>query len=328
MEKTCSALLDILPEAIARYDLGLRITFANRSFERLANRSAAVVGKTLLEVFEQEAVAQWYQTLQHVRLSGAPACIDAQLPGAGEAIRYCQVEVLPEFAAEGEVVALLSVTRDVTVQRQAKAELIHSRQQLAQQHEELTRVNGHLENFVYTVAHDLRSPVGNLGVLTNLLLERPHDEDSQMLMEHMQLSLKQLESTITDLVEVLEVQSTFKVAVHLLQLEDIYAEVTSELAANIPTSATLEADFSALPELTYIRSYLISVFRNLIGNALKYRANERPLLITIKAWREAGFAVLSFRDNGIGIDLASHGHKLFLPFSRLTSLAEGKGIGL
>jgi PAS domain S-box-containing protein len=328
MENTCSTLLDILPEAIARYDLGLQITFANRSFEQLLGEPAALLGKTLPDILGPVTTTAWQETLQHVRFTGAPTCVEAQLPGPDETVRYCQVEVLPELAPDGQVVALLSVARDITAQRQAKAELIRSRQQLARQHEQLTRVNGHLENFVYTVAHDLRSPVGNLGVLTNLLQDLPHDEESQMLLEHMQISLKQLESTITDLVEVLEVQSTFQVVVHMLQLNDVYTEVTRELTTEIPADAILEADFTGLPELTYIRSYLASIFRNLLGNALKYRADSRPLVITVKAWREDGFAVLCFQDNGIGIDLPNQGHKLFLPFSRLTTLAEGKGIGL
>ncbi|OUJ72647.1 PAS domain-containing sensor histidine kinase [Hymenobacter crusticola] len=328
MEHTCSTLLDILPEAIARYDLGLRLTFANQRFATLAKQTTPIQGRTLPDLFDPASVAMWLEALQHVRLTGASTCVEVQLPAGAEATRYCQVEVLPECAPSGEVVGLLSVVRDMTEQRQATAELISSRQLLAQKHEELTRVNGHLENFVYTAAHDLRSPVGNLTVLTNLLLEQPHAPESQMLLEHMQISLKQLEGTIADLVEVLEVQSTFQVVVHLLRLEEIWAEVAAELAAEIPKDATLDTDFSALPELTYIRSYLISIFRNLLSNALKYRYEGRPLTVFIKAWRQGDFAVISFQDNGIGIDLDSKGHKLFMPFSRLTTQAEGKGIGL
>ncbi|HLK98425.1 MAG TPA: ATP-binding protein, partial [Hymenobacter sp.] len=228
-----------------------------------------------------------------------------------------------------QVKALLSVVRDATAQQQVEAELARTQAEMTQQREQLTRANGHLENFVYTVAHDLRAPVGNLSVLINLLLERPHDDESQLLMEHMHQSLRQLENTIADLVEVLEVQSTFKVITHQLALEQAYADVKAELSTDFAAAdAVVETDFSALPEIVYIRSYLQSILRNLLSNALKYRAPGRPLRIQVRSWREDGFAVLAVEDNGLGMDLLTHGHKLFRPFSRLTTQANGKGIGL
>ena len=327
MDTSCHPILNALPDAIARYDsVSLKITFVNGGFEQLLGYALnSVVGKTIAEVVAQRGeVVSWEQALQqvqhtHVQTSAAVA---VQLEG-----RQYQVEVLPELAPDGRLVSLLSVIRDATTHQQNEDELIRSRHQILQQHEALTRANGHLENFVYTVAHDLRAPVDNLSVLTNLLLERPHDEDSQLLMEHMQLSVKQLETTIADLVEVLEVQSTYKVVAHQLCLQKVYVEVAAELAPKI-ADAVIEVDFSALPEITYIRSYLLSIFRNMLGNALKYRSNLRPLVVQIKAWMEGKYTVLSFHDNGIGMDLPKVGHKLFMPFSRLTDQAEGKGIGL
>ncbi|HEX8428799.1 PAS domain-containing sensor histidine kinase [Hymenobacter sp.] len=327
MDSTCHSVLNALPDAIARYAPGsFKITFVNGGFEQLLGcSSGAIVGKTIAEVVEQnEAVALWEQALQQVQRTRVRVLVPEYLHVAGQ--QY-QVEVVPEIAPDNCLVSLLSIVRDATAHEVTKDELVRSRQQISQQHEALTRATGHLENFVYTVAHDLRAPVDNLSVLTNLLLERPHDHDSQLLMEHMLLSVRQLETTIADLVEVLEVQSTYKVVAHQLCLQEVYAEVAAELATKA-ADAVMEADFTELTEIRYIRSYLLSIFRNILGNAFKYRAGQRPLVVRVKAWTEGDYSVVSFQDNGIGIDLPNLRHKLFMPFSRLTSQAEGKGIGL
>jgi signal transduction histidine kinase len=193
----------------------------------------------------------------------------------------------------------------------------------------LARVNGHLENFVYTAAHDLQGPVGNLSLLLRLVHEHPADAERDLLLEHMHQSVRQLESTVADLVEVLEVQSTFRVVAHRLTLAEACARVETELRTELTEAgAAVETDFSAFPSVVYVPSYLHSIFRNLLSNALKYRSADRPLRIRVRSWHEGEWVGLSVQDNGLGMDLATHGHKLFRPFSRLTTRATGRGIGL
>jgi signal transduction histidine kinase len=168
-----------------------------------------------------------------------------------------------------------------------------------------------------------------LSLLLQLLREHSASAEGELLLQHMDESVRQLEGTIADLVEVLEVQSTFRVVAHRLSLAQAYTDVLAELTNELTNAdATLEVDFEALPELVYVRSYLQSILRNLLGNAVKYRSPDRPLHIRVRSWREDGLAMLSVQDNGIGMNLAADGHKLFRPFSRLTAQGPGKGIGL
>jgi signal transduction histidine kinase len=66
----------------------------------------------------------------------------------------------------------------------------------------------------------------------------------------------------------------------------------------------------------------------MISNAIKYRAPDWALQLTIAAHREEGFVVITFADNGRGIDLTRTGHKLFKPFYQVDPRQEGSGMGL
>ena len=71
-----------------------------------------------------------------------------------------------------------------------------------------------------------------------------------------------------------------------------------------------------------------SIFNNLIRNSIKYRNPDQQPLITIKSTKENGKIILTFKDNGLGIDLNKHGTKVFGLYKRFHTHLKGKGIGL
>jgi signal transduction histidine kinase len=77
------------------------------------------------------------------------------------------------------------------------------------------------------------------------------------------------------------------------------------------------------------RAYVYSLFDNLLSNALKYRAPERALHITIACAAGAhGGASISFADNGSGFDQVKAGAKLFKLYQRFHGGQQGRGLGL
>ncbi len=316
MEESWKTLLNTLPVAIARHDGDGVITFVNAAFERETGLPAAtVLGRPVPGLTSLDGAGAWDVALRAVLGSRSPGAAEVRC-GDPSAPRHYAVEVVPETTPGGlPATGALSVLRNLSDLRRSQAEL--------------AKVSGHLETFVYTAAHDLRAPVANLIVLTKLLMGDPEEAQRQVLLETTQQSVAQLDRTIKGLVEVLEVQSTFHVTVQPVSLEAILAGVRKELAAD-PAGATLTvaADFTACPRVSYIRAYLESIFRNLLGNAAKYRSEDRPPAIAVASGREGEFVTLAFADNGAGIDLTRQGHKLFRPFSRLTTRGDGKGLGL
>jgi len=110
-------------------------------------------------------------------------------------------------------------------------------------------------------------------------------------------------------------------------MEDVLAVVLKDLKRAIEESGA-SITFDPLPTVTADRTQMVQVLQNLIGNAVKFRAEEAPQ-IHVSARRENDAWVISVQDNGIGID-PKHGDRLFLMFQRLHSQEEyeGTGIGL
>jgi signal transduction histidine kinase len=90
----------------------------------------------------------------------------------------------------------------------------------------------------------------------------------------------------------------------------------------------INLNFSEVDEIFSFKAYMQSIFYNLISNSIKYSRSDVQSLIEIKSRKENGKIVLSFKDNGLGIDLKRKGDRIFRLYARFHSHVEGKGMGL
>ncbi|MCZ2141734.1 MAG: HAMP domain-containing histidine kinase [Bacteroidia bacterium] len=94
------------------------------------------------------------------------------------------------------------------------------------------------------------------------------------------------------------------------------------------SKTTIEIDVKDAPEIYTIKTYLRSILENLITNSIKYaKQNENPHII-IKSCKKDKNIILSFKDNGIGIDMEKHKNQIFGLYKRFDNTKEGKGLGL
>jgi K+-sensing histidine kinase KdpD len=77
-----------------------------------------------------------------------------------------------------------------------------------------------------------------------------------------------------------------------------------------------------------IPAYLDSILLNIISNAIKYKSDERELVLAIKAKSENGKTLLSIKDNGIGVDLEKNAEKLFGMYQTFHGNKDARGFGL
>lgn len=209
----------------------------------------------------------------------------------------------------------------------ARAAALHEAQRL---NWELREVNTSLDSFVHIAAHDLKGPTTNLRGLLEVYADEAPGPGREHVMGLFEQEVQRLSATVQGLLQVLQVQYGAPAAPAVrVEWRDLYAQVRAELTDFLQQQqGTLVANFEAAPVISYPRVYLVSILKNLVHNALKYRAPDRPPVVRLHTRAQGTTVVLSVADNGRGIDLARDQERLFQPFTRLTAEGEGAGLGL
>ena len=193
----------------------------------------------------------------------------------------------------------------------------------------LLRRNRDLEQFANIVAHNIRSPLTNIMGLNKLLNLDLSESDRQTALKGINTSAEKLENVIRDLNDVLQIRKTDAGTRDQIVLEKVVQDIEQSISGMVKErNAVISYDFTEAPYVNSVRSYVQSIFQNLITNALKYsKPNETPM-VKIQSYVEGKYTILRVTDNGIGIDLLKHGPNIFGLYKRFTDQAEGKGLGL
>lgn len=193
----------------------------------------------------------------------------------------------------------------------------------------LMRRNRDLEQFANIVSHNIRSPLANIMGLNKLLNLKLNEADKDMALKGIRVSAEKLEGVIKDLNDVLAVRNSNRsneTEINLVKMvDDIRLSFGEQLSK---TQATILCDFESISVITSVKSYVQSIFYNMISNAIKYARPGVPPVIRITTLDAGDNVIISFTDNGIGIDLARHGSNLFGLYKRFNDRVEGKGLGL
>ncbi|MVN20082.1 ATP-binding response regulator [Mucilaginibacter arboris] len=236
---------------------------------------------------------------------------------------WVDYSISPVEDGQGNITHFVAVYRDVSARKSREAENENFVR-------ELQESNNELKQFSYVISHNLRAPLANLtGLLSLLDTEAIKDEDTLELIEAVKSSTNKLNITVNDIIDILMIKSEDDKIAQPLVIAEVWGKAKASLAYLIETAnAQIEEDFAEAPVILFKESYLESILLNFLSNALKYRSDERRLVINIKTYQEQGHAVLIFEDNGIGIDLNRYGQQLFGLYKRFSNKAEGKGLGL
>jgi signal transduction histidine kinase len=204
-----------------------------------------------------------------------------------------------------------------------------AREQLEAQALELTRSNAELEQFAYVASHDLQEPLRKVASFCQALERRYRgqlDERADQYIDFAVDGAKRMQILINDLLAFSRVGRSGGEH-ERIDLNDVLASAKSSLSSALEEShATVLAD--KLPVVRGERGLLVSLFQNLIGNAVKFRGAEPPM-VRLTVEREHNRWHFSCSDNGIGVDV-EYADRIFVIFQRLHTKEAypGTGIGL
>ncbi len=241
---------------------------------------------------------------------------------------------MPHFDADGHFVGYHGVGRDITARQQAQALLLRHNEALQRAVDEgtldLQQVNLDLDAFARQLAHELRTPIGHVQGLAQMLGERGASrllaEDRELLQLQVQAAQRMRETV--DALLALARSTLQTMPLERLDLRALAHAVAAELPA-LPRHAPLRWHIQLDMQLQANAAALKIVLLNLMGNAAKFTRDGAAPRARVGLRAEGSAARVIVQDNGVGFDPA-RAAPLFRPFSRLHARDDyaGSGIGL
>jgi PAS domain S-box-containing protein len=309
------------------FDLNHRFTYANKALLAMWGRTLdESIGKNCLELgYPDWHAAMHDREIEQVKATKQP--IRGEVPFTGPLGRRIYDYIfVPVIGASGEIEAVAGTTRDITEQKQLEN---HLRQLAA----ELSTADRRKDEFLATLAHELRNPLSP--ILTGLELIRMIGDDRAMMEEvctRMEGQVKQLVRLVDDLLDVSRI-TTGKVILRRERVElalvvqgavdatrSLIEESGHQLTVTLPPQPIfLEADPARLTQ----------ILSNLLTNAARYTMDRGHIWLTVQ--RQGSDVVVTVKDTGIGIpaDMLEHIFEMFSQVDRsLERSQSGLGIGL
>ena len=231
-------------------------------------------------------------------------------------IRYVHQKGRTYYGDDGRPERMAGTTQDVT-------QLENAKQRIMEQYDEL-------QNFVYIISHNIRSPIANLQALVDLI-EPGNEQANEMIFSNIGATVDALDRTIRDLNRALSLKKVSKDSFGEVDMEGVLRDIQQLLALDIGENmAKIEHDFSMAPKAPGIKSYFTNILYNLVLNAINYRAaNREPYIKVVSRPTATGGVEIIVSDNGIGMDLTGERcKKIFDMYGRLSGNSEGRGLGL
>ncbi len=241
------------------------------------------------------------------------------LPAQG--IRWLRGRARPEKQNDGSVIWNGYIS-DVTEKKKQEEELRETLNIVSDQ-------NSRLLNFAHIVSHNLRNHAGNISSLLSLYEAENSEDEKVLLLNYLNMASNRLNEAISDLNEIMDQQAGTSQSVSDVNVYNYFIKIkeilsTDIIVNNVSFDVSIPKDF----KLQYNPAYLESILLNLISNAIKYRHPDRSPVIGVKLQTDQDQPLLIISDNGLGIDLAKHGKKLFGMYNTFHNNDDSKGIGL
>ncbi|MBI5256469.1 MAG: PAS domain S-box protein [Burkholderiales bacterium] len=304
-----------------------------RRFGTLVQRNA---GKTRWEAYpEALSPAQWEAHRAELDARQPFRALEFAVQRDDGRTIWLALAGAPRFDERGQFIGYHGVGRDITLRKLTEQMLVqHNRElQLAvtARTRELEQANRDLDAFARQLAHELRTPIGHVQGLAELLRQRLGERLGTGEGELLDLQARAAHEMLHTLEALLELARSSSAAIERQHLD--LSALAEEVIAGLPVlERAAPVQWQVQPGLSAHASppQLRIVLQNLLGNAAKFtRHVPRPLVRLVGERDAEGRLLLTVADNGAGFD-AEQSERLFQPFQRLHSEQEfgGTGIGL
>jgi len=310
-----NTILESIGDAFFAVDKNWQVTYWNKEAENLLSKSKEdILGKNLWEEYSKSIDTGFYKNY-HKAIQN------------NEIVHFQEFDVNSNYWFE---VSAYPSPKGLSVYFKNITSRINAENERVTMLSDIMQRNKDLEQFSFIISHNLRAPVANIIGLAEELNQEIHSpEIKQMLKQELSLSTKKLDEVILDLNSILRLKKEFVENREMVSLTKLVESIRTSIQHIIADEKVdIETHFEAADLIHTLKSYLHSIFYNLIANSIKYRRPDVPPRIEIKSSKTPDGILIEFMDNGIGINLEKKKHEIFGLYKRFHQHVEGKGIGL
>nr|WP_294950021.1 PAS domain-containing sensor histidine kinase [uncultured Mucilaginibacter sp.] len=324
-EANLSAIIENTTDLVYSLDRDLKVITYNQLFKTTIKHVYGfdiVTGSSTLALisgFDAEMGEKW-KAIYAKALNGETQQFINEYTFGPEKV-YLSYSINPIWETE-KVIGLSCFSRDITKQKLSEIE----REKITA---DLLQRNKAMEQFTYIISHNLRAPVANIIGLSSLLPGfGADDEDIARVTNSISYSATKLDDIISDLNHVLQIGQMANENIEAIILPQLVDDIKFSIWHLIDKEkVTIQTDFE-VEEMNSLKSFIHSIFYNLILNSVKYRKPAVAPIIKISTGATNGRIVIKYCDNGRGIDTSKHGNEIFGLYKRFDTSVEGKGMGL
>ncbi len=306
------SIIDNIPDTVTIRDSQHRFVLVNQTYCNITwHTKEEVIGKTAYGEKEKEV----FQTGKELDI---PERTYTDLEGKRH---YVSVKKAPLADESGEVTHVVTISRDITEHKQAEEE----RERLLK---ELEAKNAEMDRFIYTVSHDLRSPLVTIQGFTGMLrkdLGRDEKEKVEDDLKYIENGATKMEHLLNDTLELSRIGRVVNPPEDV-PFGELVQEALEETSAKIKSSGVEVSVAEDLPAVHVDRMRIAEVLVNLIENSINYMGEQSHPKIDIGYRIDDGESVFFVWDNGIGIEPSQH-EKVFGLFYHVER-KKGTGAGL
>jgi PAS domain S-box-containing protein len=237
----------------------------------------------------------------------------------GNVIYYLR-NILPYINEKNELENVIVIGVDITEQKNIQEDVLYK-------NKELSKINMELDQFVYSISHDLRSPLLSIkGIISLVLQSQGLNPENVKLLNLTLNSASRLDNTIQEILEYSR-NSRTEVSHADFDLKEMIQNVFDDLRFSSHTNISMNLNVVGDPIVFSDKARMGVVLKNVIGNSIKYKREDIDAKIDIQINHQKDILKITVTDNGEGIP-QKHLIKVFDMFYRGTTTSVGTGLGL
>ena len=301
-----------------------KIVFVNPAFSKMTGyKSKEVIGKNATILMNKFSVRNDIKKLAEVIKKKEEFTFEALNKRKNGEQYWVNLTMIPITNKDNQHSHWISIQRDISDEKEREKEREHLIS-------ELTQNNKDLKQFSYITSHNLRAPLSNLTGLLNLVEDIPiENQELKEIISGFSKSTHQLNETINDLVNVIIIKDSPSIQKEGIVIKDVFESVFNQLSFLIGVKKPIIKMDLNKAQIVYLnKSYIESILLNLMSNSLRYCDPNRQLKISIASKKVENETIMTFKDNGIGIDLERNKDKVFGLYQRFHDYPDSKGLGL